>query len=178
MEARVACIVSSGILEAGRPFGSGCPACISHTAKPCRISKMPTARSRTNTREESHRAPGFGKPPALDESQRRLEASLSDLRASEQRYRILAENASDIIWTFDLETMRFTYYSPSVTKVMDYTLEEALSLSLAELLLPEDLKTVMGELDRELDRDGGEGVDPRRSRTFEFRLRCRDGSYI
>jgi len=36
------------------------------------------------------------------------------LRESETRYRLLAENVKDIIWTLDTESLQFTYVSPSV----------------------------------------------------------------
>ncbi len=47
------------------------------------------------------------------------------LRESEEKYRLLADNVNDIIWTAD-ETMHFTYVSPSVTPFLGITQKEAL----------------------------------------------------
>ncbi|QGY44971.1 PAS domain S-box protein [Maribellus comscasis] len=38
----------------------------------------------------------------------------------------IIENFNDVIWTIDIKTGRFTYVSPSVTKLFGYTLDEAL----------------------------------------------------
>jgi len=48
------------------------------------------------------------------------------LRESQERYRLLADNVCDIIWTAD-ESMHFTYVSPSVTPFLGITQKEALS---------------------------------------------------
>jgi PAS domain S-box-containing protein len=37
---------------------------------------------------------------------------------------LLAENVTDNLWTFDLATMRYTYTSPSVFRIIGYTPEE------------------------------------------------------
>ena len=55
------------------------------------------------------------------------------LRESEARYRLLAENVSDIIWTSDMEE-RVTYVSPSVKQVMGYEVEEVLGGHASALL--------------------------------------------
>jgi len=49
------------------------------------------------------------------------------IRASEERYRMLAENMSDTIWLMDLG-LRTTYISPSVTRSRNFTLDEINSM--------------------------------------------------
>jgi diguanylate cyclase (GGDEF)-like protein/PAS domain S-box-containing protein len=62
--------------------------------------------------------------------------SLEALRASEERHRLLADNAQDVIWTMDLNG-RFTYVSPSVEKLRGYTASEAMQQTLEQTLTPE-----------------------------------------
>ena len=46
------------------------------------------------------------------------------LRETERRYRVLAENAADAIWTVDMD-MCPTYISPSIARLLGYSIEEA-----------------------------------------------------
>lgn len=77
---------------------------------------------------------------------KRAEAELKD---REVRYRLLAENATDIIWTADLN-MRLTYMSPSVERVLGYNPEEALALRFESFLTPEAYQQALKTLDEEL----------------------------
>ncbi|MBN1759554.1 MAG: PAS domain S-box protein [Chitinispirillaceae bacterium] len=52
-----------------------------------------------------------------------LQSRTEELRASEKKYRLLAENMRDVLLLIDLE-FRITYISPSVSYVFDYTPEE------------------------------------------------------
>jgi PAS domain S-box-containing protein len=65
---------------------------------------------------------------------------------AEQRYRLLADNIGDVLWTLDLETRRFTYISPSVEKLSGYTAAEALAHSLEDCLAPASLALVNATL--------------------------------
>lgn len=57
------------------------------------------------------------------------------LRRSEERHRLLAEHANDVIWTMSLDG-RITYVSPSVEKTRGLTPEEAMSQPLDEIHPP------------------------------------------
>lgn len=65
--------------------------------------------------------------------------SLKNLQLSEERHRLLADKAADVIWTMDLEG-HFTYVSPSVEKLRGFTVEEVMAQSPEELLCPGSLE--------------------------------------
>ncbi|MBX0328739.1 diguanylate cyclase [Oscillochloris sp. ZM17-4] len=48
------------------------------------------------------------------------------LRQSERRYRLLAENMQDVIWSIDTQSLRLTYISPSIEQLQGYKPEELL----------------------------------------------------
>jgi diguanylate cyclase (GGDEF)-like protein/PAS domain S-box-containing protein len=96
---------------------------------------------------------------------------------SERRYRLLADNASDIIWTMDMN-LRFTYESPSVTRIRGYTPEEAMTLTMEETLTPASLEVGTKALAEELALEGADQRDSSRSRTLELEHTCKDGSTV
>ncbi len=55
----------------------------------------------------------------------------------QQRYRLLADNVTDNIWTMDLQG-RFTYLSPSIENLLGYTVDEAMAMSNLDFLSPEE----------------------------------------
>ena len=57
------------------------------------------------------------------------------LAESEAKYRLLADNVHDIIWTAD-KTLHFTYVSPSITEFLGYTQKEALEYPFSYYLAP------------------------------------------
>ena len=64
------------------------------------------------------------------------------LQRSELRYRLLADNASDVIWTMDMD-LNLTYVSPAVKKLRGYTPEEALSQNIKDILTPKSAERAM-----------------------------------
>ncbi len=74
------------------------------------------------------------------ERRQRREA-VEALRASEARYRLLVENMADILSVFD-EGGRYTFLSPSVTRVLGWAPEEALGHSVLEFAHPDDAERV------------------------------------
>jgi PAS domain S-box-containing protein len=58
-----------------------------------------------------------------------------ELRLSEERHRILAENTRDVIWTMQLDGS-ISYVSPAVEEVRGVTQEEAMRQPIEEILTP------------------------------------------
>ncbi len=95
------------------------------------------------------------------------------LKESESRFRLLAENASDVIWTMD-QDLRFTYVSQSIERVYGYPRKESLENRLYEIMPPESLNTLMEKFSQIMS--GGDGIPNRTS--FEITQYRADGSLI
>ncbi len=67
----------------------------------------------------------------------------AQVRESEARYRLLADNSSDIIIILDLN-LNFTYVSPAIERLMGYTPKEMQSLTLQDVLTPDSFEIAMG----------------------------------
>jgi PAS domain S-box-containing protein len=105
---------------------------------------------------------------------RRMEEALHE---SEARYRLLAENVKDVIWTADLN-LRLTYISPSHTQLTGYSVEEALAQTLDKLMTPASGEVVAKGFAEELALEESGPGDLFRSRIFEVEANCKDGSTI
>jgi len=71
----------------------------------------------------------------------------TDLRRSEQRYRSLVENISDIVFQLDT-SYRFTYVSPVIEQSFHYKPEDLLGQELNGLIYPDDQMKVKAFLDQ------------------------------
>ena len=73
-------------------------------------------------------------------------ASQQALAESEARYRLLAENISDVIWIYDIPTDQYTYVSPSVQALRGYAPEEIIGRSMAFSLTAESAVMVRAKM--------------------------------
>jgi len=99
------------------------------------------------------------------------------LRQSEERYRLIAENTSDLIWIMDL-SLRYTYMSPSITHMRGYTVDEIMGVTAAETMTPASLEVARKVLTEELAIERQADRDMSRSRKLELEMYCKDGSTI
>lgn len=105
--------------------------------------------------------------------------SYSLIQESEQRYRLLAENATDVIWTLDFETLKMTYVSPSVKKVIGYSPAEMVILSLDQYLTPDSFQRAATALGMAMDRVTTGEIDPKNySITLELEEYHKNGTII
>jgi PAS domain S-box-containing protein len=99
------------------------------------------------------------------------------LRESEERYRLLADNVTAVIWVRDMN-LKLTYMSPSVMEQQGYTVEEAKDRALEETLTPDSYKIAVEVFAEELEAEKSKQKDMSRSRTIDVEIICKDGSTI
>jgi two-component system cell cycle sensor histidine kinase/response regulator CckA len=99
------------------------------------------------------------------------------LRKSEARYRLLAENATDIIWTADLN-FRFTYVSPSIKYSLGYSVEEAMAQTMETLLTSLSVGKARQALQEELAQEQTNHDGSPRTRTLQLEFICKNGSTL
>ena len=104
-----------------------------------------------------------------------VRATTRALQVSEERHRLLAENALDVVWTMELDGT-ISYVSPAVEQVRGFSPEEAMRQSLEEILTPDSQALVVGYFHRLQTAVQG-GLTPEKFRG-ELEYRCRDGTTI
>lgn len=108
------------------------------------------------------------------QKRRRVERAVLD---SKERYRLIVERAADAMWSVDMN-MRPTYMSPSITRLLGYSVQEAMAKPMKEVFTPISFKLVTGLLKEELGIENRDQSDLVMSRTVELELICRDGSLV
>ncbi|NJK95954.1 MAG: PAS domain S-box protein [Bacteroidales bacterium] len=64
----------------------------------------------------------------------------------EKIYHLIAENSGDVIWVLNLDSLSFTYVSPSVFQLRGYTPEEVLNQKMSDVLTEESGKFITDNL--------------------------------
>lgn len=65
------------------------------------------------------------------------------ISAYEQQHKIIEKSIFDVIWVLDIETMVFTYISPSIEALSGYTAQEIQQISIPEQLAPKSNKKAL-----------------------------------
>lgn len=101
----------------------------------------------------------------------------SALKISEEKYRLLTEFTSDVIWVFNLKKLRYSYISPSIYYLTGYTAEEAQELGLLDSLTAESAFIVRESIEQHL-QEFITNPENRKSYILEIRQKCKSGDVI
>lgn len=98
-----------------------------------------------------------------------------ELQKSEEKFRIITENSSDIIWHLD-SNLCLTYISPADERIRGFKREEILGHSLLSILKPEGIELII-ESNKKRMSDLSKGI---RSAPVVYELEelCKDGSWV
>jgi PAS domain S-box-containing protein len=114
----------------------------------------------------------------LEKENEGLREQEETLRRTADMYRIFATSTHDVFWTLDLDTMRFTFVSPSVEYLTGFTAEESMKRSIADILTPESYDRAIGELKEALEKEKNHSDDFHRQRTLEWQEYHKQGHTI
>ena len=101
----------------------------------------------------------------------------TELQTSEERYRLIAETMSDVIWVYNTAAGKFTFMTPSVTMVLGYSVNEMLNFSLGDFMTPaafEQTKRLLAEAYQKF-RENPEGIG---HLVRELQHVCKDGALV
>lgn len=99
------------------------------------------------------------------------------LRQSEEKFRILAENAADVIWVMDETLSRFTYVSPAITRITGFTQEEFPELPWEKWLPPESV-SLIGKMIRIRREKEEKGINDDATQKVEYEYLTKEGKQV
>ncbi|MCP4270368.1 MAG: PAS domain S-box protein [Gammaproteobacteria bacterium] len=106
-----------------------------------------------------------------------VSALLKGLNTSERRYRLIAENVADVIWTTDMN-LSLTYVSPSIYQMTGYTADDYIDMTLDESLTPESCENVKKLYEKKLNQINEGDERGWNSEIFEVEQYCENGATI
>jgi PAS domain S-box-containing protein len=101
-----------------------------------------------------------------------------ELRKSEERYRLVIENTAHSITIFDLNLKPTEYIAPSILKRRGYTVQEALTQTLDQMMTPDSLQLASKLFAEQMVLESSGTADPARTVLMELEEYCKDGSTI
>jgi PAS domain S-box-containing protein len=99
------------------------------------------------------------------------------LSKSEEKFKNITENMSDMAWTIDMQ-FRTTYVTPSVQRILGFTVEEYLKRPIDSNYAPESLIEIVKSVEENILLEQNPNIDKKRSKIMEVQQYKADGSLI
>lgn len=104
-----------------------------------------------------------------------LQKKIRELEISERRYRLLAENISDVIWMLDLN-LNIRYISPSIKPICGFSPEELEGTPFTSLLTPDHATVFSDLISKGINEISCSNESPPPSMVIELLQANKDGS--
>jgi PAS domain S-box-containing protein len=98
------------------------------------------------------------------------------IRESEEKYRLLADHMKDQVWLMDLD-LKWKYISPSLEKLLGYTLDELKHLRLENIITETSLQAAIEFFSIQL-RKAVASPSNHLQHLLEIECRCKDGRHL
>lgn len=108
----------------------------------------------------------------------RTRADQSSLSQNQRLFAMLTESMKDVIWVLDLDTLRFTYVSPSVKYLRGFSAEEVMAAGAEESIVPAHREYVFSTIARELADFRAGRITSENQFLDEVMQPCKDGSSV
>lgn len=121
----------------------------------------------------------FRLPSVLTNAYQRqiLEQQQTELRESEAKYRLLADNSTDVIFILNLD-FKSVYVSPSVKELRGFEVEEVNNQNLSEILTPDSMKKAIQFFDSIAPLLNESRYTEIGSKTLELEMIKKDGTTV
>jgi|GEM_PF-595768 len=101
----------------------------------------------------------------------------NELRASEEKYRLIAEGTSDMVWITDM-SFKTTYVSPSVEKILGFSPEQHMQKKIEQKFPPHHLQKLLQEFENEYEKEFDTSSDKNRNKIIEVEHYHANGSLV
>jgi PAS domain S-box-containing protein/putative nucleotidyltransferase with HDIG domain len=104
-------------------------------------------------------------------------ASRQALQRSEERYRFITDHTADVIWVLD-KNLRYTFISPSVTRLRGFTIEEAMARDVTRQITPASIDALTKAIESGSIPALGEAAGHDQWFTLELEMYRKDDSTV
>lgn len=113
----------------------------------------------------------------VDKRTKELQSATDLATENEKKYRLIAENTTDVVWLADMD-LNVTYISPSVEKMLGWSVDEYLKLTMSDRHPPHTIQQVNAILEEELRKEDDPECDKNRSRHLEIQHYKKNGTLL